>query len=404
MTRHWRLEERVKGLLDPNRRITTTMNTQHLVLMAITLAGGTTVIAGARIVASPNPRVPQDSVELFAHYNPKTHSVAITQKSHKKAAQVVSRKANAASKTFKTVRIEPMSFTVASSAVHEGKSTTAKIARISEPVVVQYVTADGKASKVADPAKAVVTYSTASGEPVVVRDVNSDSTAVTITSVAAGEVKRPAIVYQVKPVESHGTITYTTTTSSQDKVGKVLIAHSSTVSEVKPDQVVLARPVPEGDSKHVFVQLKDSEPKTGLVFVKAKGGAERGIEVFANPNMVDSTGKTVFVQAKDVDPTSKSSGSKDHIAYTITADPLSQIATASEIRLNTNYKPMVVKDGRLSYTIENQKSNKPTIVTIQGGDIKIEGENIKVVYVKPTTKPPHQPAQKSQIKVKSKGK
>jgi len=188
-----------------------------------------------------------------------------------------------------------MSFTVASSAVHEGKSTTAKIARISEPVVVQYVTADGKASKVADPAKAVVTYSTASGEPVVVRDVNSDSTAVTITSVAAGEVKRPAIVYQVKPVESHGTITYTTTTSSQDKVGKVLIAHSSTVSEVKPDQVVLARPVPEGDSKHVFVQLKDSEPKTGLVFVKAKGGAERGIEVFANPNMVDSTGNTSLV-------------------------------------------------------------------------------------------------------------
>jgi len=79
MTRPWRLEERVQGLLDPHRRLTTTMNTRHLALMGIALATGMAVIAGADIVAAPYPPNAQDTLDLYSHVDQKTGKVTMTQ-------------------------------------------------------------------------------------------------------------------------------------------------------------------------------------------------------------------------------------------------------------------------------------------------------------------------------------
>ena len=86
MTRPWRLEERVKGLLDPQRRLNTTMNIRQLALMGIALVSGTVLIGGARIVAAPYPPHAQDTLDLFTHYDQRTHRVTVTHKLTRKSA------------------------------------------------------------------------------------------------------------------------------------------------------------------------------------------------------------------------------------------------------------------------------------------------------------------------------
>jgi hypothetical protein len=83
MTPPWKLEERVKGLLDPRRRLTTTMNTRHLALLAITLATGTALVAGTRVVAAPVPIIPQETVKIVGHVDAATHSVKYKAKTYK---------------------------------------------------------------------------------------------------------------------------------------------------------------------------------------------------------------------------------------------------------------------------------------------------------------------------------
>ena len=405
MTRAWKLEERVKGLLDPQRRLTTKMNTRHIALMAISLAAGVTLIGGTHIVAAPNPPTLQDTVELHAQFDKKTHSVVVTQKPQKQGAK----------KADHVVQVKVVK-------IQDGKVTKSET---TEPLFLQ-LSDDMKVIKV----KGNTKFLTVDGHPtgkVMKVQVNPSDKGTTFITTVDGDTKfdknhlpgRHIELVEtrdsddLKPGEKkeHRITTTVTTDSGHD--GPATFTVNGDSFTVKQDS-----------EKPMTVTIDaQKDPKTGVVTltkkIRVKGEATKESKTVVTTKSDDA----VFVTTDD----SKGSAM---IVKELKSDDLKGVLADGNITFTTvgdspknvkviKYKVAHKADGKPStetttttyVTEDNPKvhevrvlhDTKPTVVYVNGGDIKIVGDSVKVVYGKSTETKTKSSVKTKTIRVKTKG-
>jgi hypothetical protein len=384
MTRPWRLEERVKGLLDPHRRLTTTMNTRHLALIAISLATGTTLIAGARIVAAPNPPAPQDVVELHASYSSKTQSVAVTQESHRHVSVKVADR----SKHKQAVSLMRVTKGVTRIAKVQGAVDPAVRYSVVSPVEVRSwstVPSGTKVKVVAEPGNSladVVVVDSVSRMGQIHYRPEIQGTRIIPLDWKAETAKRPVIVTwksddgkaakSVTVVQSADGKTFSTADSSYEP----RISDGRTID-------VQTKTVDTGASSTTTITSNDSKSSTTV----------DSFEVRLDPTTQGSKADAAPAHGDDRKADPKSDPFSDRVKLDYgEADGVSkrQLGNRIPFTLYLNRKdasPQLFKIQNLHLTQKgvtiSPEKHKPTTVYIKGGDIKIVGDDIKVVYLKP---------------------
>jgi beta-lactamase regulating signal transducer with metallopeptidase domain len=403
MTPPWRLEERVKGLLDPQRRLTTTMNTRHLALMAISLATGTTLIAGARIVAAPNPPSLQNIVELHARYDTKAHKIVVLQKKTQKASKTV--KVVLVKKPQNRVSFEgawqvlPAGTKVKVELVQPNtvksvsKVVTIPAKRSDEKAITVYTTVNGTTNPLIVDTKAIsdsaavlsdgkvskdnvkILSIQAPKDPTSVVQLSADgkqTTSVTLTkpddvkTTTSGVLLTPQIVdSKVLLVQGKGDLTSTTTTVTTSQDGK-------TVTSLSPFQLKLESAV--------------QNPTVSYTVTQDYNLTQKGDKVWTYPAdaFKDKSGKTwtqanpyvyyLKVQGADKKPVTYDDFKVKNLDWT-------KVYKAGDLTQKDLYRVRYLPADPNLFSVERPK-HKTTTVYIKGGDIRIVGDDIKVVYEK----------------------
>ena len=402
MTKPWRLEERVRGLLDPQRRLNTTMNTRHLALMGLMLVTGTTVIAGGRVVAAPNPFKGQDTLDLFTHYDAKSHKVTVTQSLKKgngsnKTIQVkvvnLSEPKTTHSKTFKLqldkTHADAKAFTVTSDEPHvilmsDGKDGKPMMLKLSESgqadIQLESVGDDSKGKpKVIKIIKRISTTKTVDGKNITVT-TSSDGG---VTEGHAVTITADVDVKDAKPITKNYTVT--------SKDGKAFIVTGDD-GAVRVEGVALGEPADQ--AKHqlrVKVDAKPGEKVTKTITIEDDGKVKVMNITGSDPVVLrDDT-----VVAKGIEDHIKS-GVNDMVVYTTQlgsatkADQVNVQVLKAEDAVVTNKVIKVyanpigghevnVNGHQIITTVPDQE----TTVYIEDGHVRVVGGKIKVVYGHP---------------------
>jgi len=367
MTPPWRLEERVKGLLDPQRRLNTTMNIRHLAAVAIALATGTTLIGGARIVAAPNPRQQQDTVELSTHYNSKTKSVYVTAKTTKKKVakpvRVMLNLSKAAAPKTSTIWTYPANPTY----IQDSRRV------VQSPVIVKNLA--GKVYAVQldprqEPSKTTTITATQSANG------KSDPTSVTVST----NVSTTTTVDPIKP--------------NQVQLSDVQISSADDFkSDFKINQVVQ----PKVEMSYELKQIVADDAAT----LKLEG---RPVQVKDLNFVQSSPGQVYFVDSAAQSSNDKvrfrlmspDQNSKDRDSYTITSPE------ALEKRLSYTVNDAFMSKAQGLTLDSGRVRSHPTTVYIQGDKIRIVGDDVHVVYLDSKAKNVKLSVKSNKLSVKSK--
>lgn len=404
MTKPWRLEERVRGLLDPRRRLNTTMNTRHLALMGIMLITGTSVIAGGHVVAAPNPFKGDDTLDLYTHYNTKTHKVTVTQSLKKgtgpnKTIQVkvvnLSEPKVAHSKTFKVqldkAHANAKAYTVTLDEPHailmtDGKNGKAMTIQLADggPDEIQLIASgekgDGK-PKVVKIQKRVLSGHLVDGKNITVTASNDakvlEGHAVTITT--------DLDVKDAKPVTKNYTVT--------SKDGKAFIVTGDD-GAVRVEGVAIAEPADQ--VKHqlrVKVDSKPGEKVTKTVTIEDDGKVKVMNITGSDPVIL----KDDTVVAKTIQDRIKS-GVNDMVVYTTQGDSLAKAdqlnvqvlkaedAVAGNQVMKVYAQPLGGHEVKVNgHQVITTVPDQETTVYIEDGHVRVVGGKIKVVYGHPKT-------------------
>ncbi len=413
MTRPWRLEERVKGLLDPSRRLTTTMNTRHLAMMSIALASGTALIAGAHVVAAPYPPSGQDTLDLYAHVDSKTHAVKITPALQK-------------SKPAKSLKIDNVLYVTADSVPavnYVPKNGPKKPGSVNHKVTLKQLSVESYPNPNYKPVKGTHLTMT-KAEPAVSLKFDSGpqelhvggGQTLTITGSnrlsnlskhdQVGQVeKKPAQLDGIVLDESNGRVFHIGTSirsvnvvSSKDFNGAQILHVVGTKGQ--PAQVTNnpAQTIKIGDGKEMTVTL--AEPAVQVAGIK-EGQVTYTVSGTANdttPNTVytivtDGKGRPTQVNSVESRPRALKSYkivSKDGVSgytvrstHTIHGDPVISMVSKGKLQFS---KATATDRVNLVYTKQAKSADKTTYVYIDGGHVKVIGDNIKVIYGKPNQK------------------
>ena len=423
MTRPWRLEERVKGLLDPQRRLTTTMNTRHLALMGIALATGTSIIAGAKIVAAPYPPNPQDTLDLFTHVDAKSHKVTVTHHLQKQnqVPHVVSY----------TVKLDKPSATKEMHVVYDnavdGKPTGNKQVHqfrvkldskaSGEPVIVEakelkvlpggdnifYVTADAASDshvqKIYRTRIDAQAGSVNSAPAIILEDRDSQSvphrvtkdikilkkdgkTFVTTTDngnvsfVTTEDVKSTSepkrLNVQVKALKGEdGKVTYTVTTDGHGKT--VVASDGSEPAKISSDDREVH--VTSDGNAHTFtITSDDSKPAEAHV----KGVRILHMDDVKEGRVMILRGENATAEGRVLTLTAGGDDEEVHVVHGV-AGKDAESGVAYVTKTVTAHAPMT-KTVTTSRVFTYSKPDQETTVTIENGHIHISGQNIKVIY------------------------
>jgi len=380
----WKLEERVKGLLDPHRRLTTTMNTRHLAFMAIALASGIALIAGARIVAAPNPPTLQQVVELHSSYNVKTHKIDVTSKSHRLSAIKSKRVVRLISKPSRKATSEVSYYAVQPTRVYALKSNDAVYLK-TVPVQTQRITVS---PKVANPAVNVYSVESAYANTPFILQGTTDI------------VKADPTISRVYVTGTSGNLTLKSVEA--DKVGAATITQAGDIKS--------------GTTADVITQVKsaDTPALTTQVTLADPNNASASVQVY---NLKSVQGNQPQVQYYTVTP-------KDVKSATIQVTPWPNGSdvyfrqdgktkaewSSKDVFKENPFKFQPEKVYRIRYAPSDANiwatpaaaKRKQTTIYITGGDIKIVGDDIKVVYLKPDPPKPKGTDKSGKSKPKSK--
>lgn len=383
MTPPWKLEERVRGLLDPERRLTTTMNNRHLAFMVIALASGIALIAGAKIVAAPNPPTLQEVVELHSTYNPKTHSVVVTATSHPKAT----------TNSPKTVRLSL-------------RKTSAK-------VVFSHLTKDAKVVKAVDnghwdilPKGTKIQVVTADPLKVHADLAKPSQSADVFISKASVRAEKSAETVQVK---SEPTIVSTAGDTLTLSPAPVKLADSVvTVTTTVP----LTYSVPVNPV--VSTSPPSNQSSASTLENKSGGDAGKG-RVLGDVPLIGRLFEVhdfqgVISKAKIDEKTADSQkanqlyivqGGKPRIEW----KPENLFKSQQQVQIRTT--PQFKLDRKVFdqnvWALAQPQVHESTTIYIDGGDVKIVGDHIRIVYLKPDSAKTKTPQKAGGNKPKSRG-
>ena len=409
MTPPWKLEERVKGLLDPQRRVITTMNTRHLALMAVALATGTALIAGTRVVAAPVPMLPQETVKIVGHFDRTSHSIKYKAKTYKPATKG---KANAVVKVITVSR-----------PVEEDSKTYEKrvLSKVTNVRVVKDLSGDSKMNVPVEDLTIVsdddnvakfVTKTVKAGGPA---DVYSQTEVQSISSARKDPLKGKQLagVIPDDPTRASEKDTFATTVTQRDGKVEQIVTTSDPLAVNSKDKTQTFSYTITRDGDKEIVVTPPSEQTGANPFVLSGRGTTKA----------DSQSSTIFRTAKP--------GRKAQVRYdsairdVFVAHP--PVQTDVEMIPVPTRKPVyrVLPPGhriKVQFSSDQTKffvarpnkasdrsqirvvtTDSPTTVYIKGEEIRIVGDSIRVVYVKDTSK--QKPSAKNQTKsaVKKKG-
>ncbi len=351
MTPPWKLEERVKGLLDPQRRLTTKMNTRHLALMTVLLAAGTTVIAGTRVVAAPTPQQ-QETVELTTHVNSKTHSVSVTAVKTKKVSPAP-----------KQIKVMVYAHPVMTKKTPETYSVTSR--------------QDGKNRFYS------ITTEAVKSEDKIVRDLprTQEIKTITTTTTEGGKQKET-------------TETITVESTSNVDLAKVVDAQAGTTITTEPIKgriVEVAKTSPE-KTEHA--------QKTYRVLVKGEPASRYETLYVTDVHQLGDAKRIKLLQGKAVNSDLRIKLADDINREVILKMDAKAADNGQAVTVLTNAEDAKIADDiQIAYATEpgskvtqaipfrvTRPSQNPTTVYIQGGKIKVVGDRVNVVYLNPQPK------------------
>jgi len=428
MTPPWKLEERVRGLLDPHRRLTTTMNTRHLAFMAISLASGIALIAGASVVAAPNPPTFQQVVELHSSYNAKTRTVEVTAKSRKvqtartiKASHINAKQMHKAPKTVTYYTIDTPPFQKTVGIVEYKPAELAKVQKIKinpkivDPTATYSVTTTDASVPQLIQGKVDLAKSDSAIAQLYVNDYTASN------SVKQVEVGKSDPITSVKTIDGKTTTITTTISNSELQVSKTPIDRTAvTIQTVPADRIsldykVLTPQIITGTSKVQRYELRQDPSVQSKVqyYVTTPQDGKKGETPFkvwadGNSKLYIQDGKkgadpfTVWTNGKEklffqdgkkvekLDPDWEKTYSKFYFEADkaksgwsskdpFKSSPWTVLPPNAKVRVR--YVP---SDANL-WAFPEPAKHHPTTIYIKGGDIKIVGDDIKVVYEKADT-------------------
>lgn len=384
LTRPWRLEERVKGLLDPHRRLTTTMNTRYLALMGITLAAGTAMIAGTHLEAAPYPPNPTDTLDIYTHYNANTKAVTISNHLRKHAQTKPSRDQVA----YVVKSASPAPTVVEYSAVDVVQPVSPAPAAPATPLRLRLQPVPARhADRVGRTQEVTVTMVDRGNAAQLAPVPATPPTASDVVAAPAPAAPAPAVAAPAAAIAS----TVTSIAAAPPAVVRVGRADDtqSRISVVTVNPAVQADTILiQGDKAPTASGLTRLSGKDTIAFV-SQDDAKHSITLYGTLTP-DPTRPGAWTDMKRQMVIKDKSRAAAALPYTNAQHNNRVELLSDQVDANIQLTPSLRK-GELYSIVTKPVSDRVTTVYIDGDHVRVVGDNIKVVYVHPKSDKKHAP-------------